>query len=278
MNRPFAKAHDIANKFRAAAGKKPSLFAKASEEKGQLYVYEAIGYDWWTGGGITGKSVADALTQMKGVKTLDIFINSEGGDVFEAKAIFAQLKRFDAEKTVYVDGIAASAATFIAMAGDKIVTAPAATWMVHDVWSLAMGNSGDMRSMADLLDLESNAIAETYAARTGKTAADMRDLMLKETWMSAKDALEQGFTDEIATYGDDEADAGDESTAAAAKVSPILKAAALTQERLRAGRTSVADSMRARVEARSTTTNRSGQPETQRTAGQPRGATNPAGK
>jgi ATP-dependent Clp protease protease subunit len=229
MNRLLAKAHEIAAKHRQAV-RPHALFAKTSETKGALYVYEVIGEDWWTGGGVTAKGVVAALDAMKGVKALDIYINSEGGDVFEAKAIYANLKRFDAEKTVHVDGIAASAATLIAMAGDKIVTAQAATWMIHEAWSIALGTAADMRSMAEVLDLQNQSLAETYVARNtkGKTLQEVLGLMAKETWMSAKDALDMGFTDEIAP---------DEKTTeeqpAATNTSKLIAAAARTQDLIR---------------------------------------------
>jgi ATP-dependent Clp protease protease subunit len=251
----FAKARAIAQKFRADAGntrRYPSqvspgaLFARVlqdgvglpdrekwpqnkAELTGELFIYEQIGFDCWTGEGVTGKGVADALAAMKGVKKLNVFINSEGGDVFEAKTIYTQLKRFDAEKVVHIDGIAASAATFIAMAGDKIITSPVATWMVHEAWTGAMGRSQDMRAIADLLDLENQTIAETYAARTGKTAEEMKALMSAPpdgTWMNAATALEHGFTDEIG----EAADPAEETTNTAR--SKVAGALAMTQARL----------------------------------------------
>lgn len=194
---PFAKAREIAARFRAEA-KGDGLFSKVSADVGELYLYDSIGEDWWSGGGITAQKIVDALKAMEGVKTLDIFINSPGGDVFEAKAIYENLRRFDAEKVVHIDGIAASAATFIAMAGTKIITASPATWMVHEVSAFAWGRAAEMRAMAEVLDIENRAIASIYAARTGKTEAEMLDLMAAETWMSAKDALAKGFTDEVA--------------------------------------------------------------------------------
>lgn len=263
MNRAFAKAHGIANRFRALAGKRP-LFAKKGDDRGELYIYETIGADWWTGGGITGKSVKDALAEMKGVKSLDIFINSEGGDVFEAKAIYTNLLRFDAEKVVHVDGIAASAATFIAMAGDKIITSPVATWMVHEAWSMAMGRAADMRAMADLLDLENRTIAETYAKQTEGTVDEMLALMDAETWMNAQTALDKGFTDEIAEddTGDDE-----EAEPSTSKTSALIAAAAATQERIRS--VSPASLLVARAEMRrrdTTTRSDPAKPGTQRPA------------
>ena len=219
---PFAKSHEIANRLRAGNEKRP-LLAKTASDEASLYVYEVIGEDWWTGGGVTAKAVVEALDAMKGVKTLNVYINSEGGDVFEAKAIHSALRRFEAEKVVHIDGIAASAATFIAMAGDRIITAPAATWMIHEAWSMAAGRASDMRAMADLLDMQNNSLAETYAKQTGKDTKAMLELMAAETWMSAKEALDLGFTDEIG------ADSASETKASA---SPLVAAAAQTHERL----------------------------------------------
>jgi ATP-dependent Clp protease protease subunit len=218
VKRSFLKAREVAQRHRQTA-KPGTLFAfTENATKGELYIYEVIGEDWWTGGGVTAKKVVEALDAMKGVKTLDVYINSEGGDVFEAKAIFENLKRFGAEKTVHVDGIAASAATFIAMAGDTIITAPAATWMVHEAWSVALGRAEDMRAMADVLDMENRAIAETYATRTGQPVDEMLALMAAETWMNAREARDRGFTDEIARQ-DEGAD--DEKMAATSRVAVI---------------------------------------------------------
>lgn len=240
MKRPFAKAAAIADRFRALAGARP--LCKAGKT-GELYIYEQIGLDWWTGGGITAKSVQEALDgDLKSCTALNIFINSEGGDVFEAKAIYTQLKRFGAEKTVHVDGIAASAATLIAMVGDKIISSSVSTWMVHEAWSVAIGPAGDMRKMADLLDLENNIIAETYAKKTGATVEKMRELMAAETWMNATQALEQGFTDEISA---DEAAAEEAAPAAANKLEQL---AALTKERLKGA--TAASLMQARADMR----------------------------
>lgn len=230
-NKVVSRAAEIAARFRAEPGKK-DVFAKFSAkegDRGQLWVYEVIGEDWWTGGGVTAKRVMDALDAMKGVKSLDIFINSEGGDLFEAKAIFTNLKRFDAEKVVHIDGIAASAATLIAMAGDRIITSSVATWMVHEAWTIAVGPADDLRATAELLDLENGVLAETYAKKTGDSVDAMRKLMKAETWMSAASALELGFTDEVEDPGEKP-----EEEAPAAKVSPLVAASAATRRRITA--------------------------------------------
>lgn len=265
VNRAFLKASVIAQRFRAQVqstlpdGVAPVRAKKSADGKvGELFIYEPIGYDCWTGSGITAKDVQASLEEMKGVKALNIFINCEGGDVFEAKAIYSQLLRFSAKKTVHVDGIAASAATFIAMAGDKIVTSPVGTWMIHEVWSGAMGNASDMRAVADLLDMETGTIAQTYAKRTKRPVEEMRALMSDETWMNAEQALAGGFTDEIV-----ETAAPAETDPAKAKaVTRVAAAAALTQQRINSVTTAELLAARADFHRR----NHPGQPGNQRPA------------
>ncbi len=227
----FAKLSRIANKCREVKGWKPGagLSARsAKDNSGSLFIYSVIGSSWFEEG-VTATGVKDALAAMKGVTTLNVFINSEGGDVFEAKTIYTQLKRFAADNSaeiiVHIDGLAASAATFIAMAGDKIITSPAATWMVHEAWTLAMGNASDLRDSADLLDMMNEDIANIYATRTKRSVEEMRDLMSKETWMNAEQALKEKFTDEIASYNEEDEDEDEKSKA---RSTNKLEAAALT--------------------------------------------------
>ncbi len=191
------KAIQMAARLRQASGIGP-LVAKKADQVGALYIYAEIGDTWWGDGGVTASKVRDALAELQGVKTLNVFINSGGGDIFEAKAIHSQLRRFDARKVVHVDGIAASAATFIAMAGDEIITAPSASWMIHEVSGMGFGRSEDMRALADRLETENRVYAETYAARTKQPVDQLLGWMADETWMTAQEAKERGFTDRIA--------------------------------------------------------------------------------
>lgn len=237
LNQSMTKAQRIANRCREAKGWKPgSLFARSAKENvGNLYIYSMIGSSWFEEG-VTAESVRNALEALKGVKTLNVFINSEGGDVFEAKAIYTQLKRFGAEIVVHIDGIAASAATFIAMAGSKIITSPAATWMVHEAWTLAMGNAADFRDSADLLDMMNDDIATIYSKRTGRPVEEMRALMNVETWMNAQEALDAKFTDEVASFdeGDSSEDPNAKSTLKVVAVAETTKqrVAAMTSDLL----------------------------------------------
>lgn len=190
------RARQMAARHRQATGLR-SFEARTAGTRGALYVYDVIGEDLWTGGGVTAKAVQEALDGMKSATGLDIYVNSPGGDIFEAKAIHSLIRRFSGEKVVHIDGIAASAATFIAMAGDRIVTAPAATWMIHEVWARTSGRASDFRAMAETLEMENRTFAETYASRSGSSVEDVLAWMAAETWMSATQAKERGFTDEI---------------------------------------------------------------------------------
>jgi ATP-dependent protease ClpP protease subunit len=159
--------------------------------KSELYIYDVIGAAF---GGVSARDVIAQLKSAKG-NSLDIHILSEGGDVFEAKGIYNALTQFKGPKTVYVDGLAASAATFVMMAGDKILAAPNSTFMVHGVWTGHTGDSTSMRTMADQLELETKSIAGIYSKRTGKTEDEMMNLLSGETWFDTKQAIEMKFVD-----------------------------------------------------------------------------------
>lgn len=206
FSRSLVKAHGIAARIRAERGA-GSMRCEAAQAgaRGELFLYGIIG-DFW-GEGITARGVADALAALKGVTALDIRMSSEGGDIFEAAAIYTLLARFPAaDRVVHVDGIAASAATFVAMAGSKVVMSPAATWMVHNPWTFAVGDAGELRSVADRLDLEAGIIAGRYAEKTGKPVDRMRELMTAETWLNAEQTVAEGFADEVAAVVDQKDD------------------------------------------------------------------------
>ena len=157
-----------------------------------MYVYDEIGASW-DGSGITATSVAQALKDIGTVDTLDVYVNSPGGEVFEGIAIYNQLKRNAAKKIVHIDGIAASIASVIAMAGDEILMAENATMMIHQAWGLAIGTADDMRSTAGSLDKIDEVILNTYVSRTGGDAKKIAAMVKAETWMNATEALELGF-------------------------------------------------------------------------------------
>ena len=127
------------------------------------------------------------------IKNLDIHINSPGGDVFEGQAIYTQIKNHKAHKTVFVDGLAASIASVIAMAGDEIVMPENANMMIHDPSAFAAGTQADMEKMAQALGKVRNSMINVYARKTGLDKEEISDLMLDETWMDAEEAIEKGF-------------------------------------------------------------------------------------
>lgn len=171
------------------------FFAKVTDKRGQIYIYEEIGQGWF--GGITAKSFSETLKELGNVNALDIYINSPGGSVFDGIAIYNQIKRFTGEKVIHIDGIAASIASVIAMAGDKIKIASNGMFMIHDPWTMAAGTADDMRKMADSLDKVRETILTTYAAKTGRSLKEIGDWMTAETWMDAKESVEYGFATEI---------------------------------------------------------------------------------
>ena len=169
--------------------------ASTSDEKpAEILIYDVIGHDWWTGEGVTSKGIIKALEQVKTDK-LVVRINSPGGDVFEGFAIYEALKGFEGHVEVRVDSLAASAASFIAMAGDEIVMGEAAYLMIHDPWSGVIGTAEDMRAEASLLEKITGTIAELYANKSSSDLKDIKKLMRAETWMTADEAVDLGFAD-----------------------------------------------------------------------------------
>ncbi len=147
--------------------------------------------------GETDRSFIARIEAAGKAKTIGLTINSRGGEVDHALSIFNYLRSHSASVTVKIDGIAASAASIIAMAGDIIVMPANALMMVHSPWSFAAGNSDDLRKAADDLEKFEAALIETYMARTGKDADDIKALLAAETWMTAAEAVEEGFADEV---------------------------------------------------------------------------------
>lgn len=172
--------------------KQHAFFAKSNGKRGEIYLYDAIGGSFFDEG-ITSKTFADQVKSLGNVDAVDIYINSPGGSVFEGISIYNQIKRMPMKKDVHIDGIAASIASVIAMAGDTITMASNGTMMIHDPWGMAMGTAQDMRQSADALDKVRDVLIGTYAARTGNDAKQIGDWMNAETWMTADEAVSRGF-------------------------------------------------------------------------------------
>ncbi|HAJ0313098.1 TPA: Clp protease ClpP [Escherichia coli] len=158
----------------------------------EISIYEEIG-----GFGITAKQFAEDLKALGDVSHIDLRIHSPGGDVFEGIAIYNLLRNHPAEITVYIDGVAASMASVVAMAGDRVVMPENAMMMIHKPWGISGGNAGDMRDYADLLDKVETVLVPAYARKTGKSAQEITAMLEDETWMDGKECLKHGFADEL---------------------------------------------------------------------------------
>ena len=184
-----------------------------TEGSATLYIYGPI--DSW--GGMWGVSAAEVATALAGLPAnttdLTIRLNSPGGEVFEAVAIMNLLRDHDARITAKVDGIAASAASFLAVSADETIMGGNTELMIHDAWGLAIGNAADMRQYADMLDRVSNDIASVYDGKAGGGTDNWRQYMLAESWFTAEEAVALGLADSVNTAGTE----GDGEAAAAAR-------------------------------------------------------------
>jgi ATP-dependent Clp endopeptidase proteolytic subunit ClpP len=165
---------------------------RAQARGAEILIYDEIGAF-----GIPAKAFLDELKALGPVAELTVRINSPGGSVFDGVAIYNALKRHDAAITVWIDGIAASIASMIAMAGDEVVMPQNAMLMLHDPSGLVMGTASDMRAMAEALDRMKAGMVAAYRDKSGRDDAEIGALMAAETWQSAQEALELGLADRI---------------------------------------------------------------------------------
>jgi ATP-dependent Clp protease, protease subunit len=176
-------------RFTAEAGEEPA--------SAELLIFDAIG-NWDDLGEVSAKAFAKDLSKLPtSIKRLDIHINSPGGSVSEANAIYSRLADHRSDKIIYVDGIAASAATLIAMVGHKIYIRANAQMMIHLPMAIAIGNADVLRQTIAALESHTESMLNLYAKRTGGARDAIRGLMAAETWMSAQVAVEKGFADEV---------------------------------------------------------------------------------
>lgn len=175
------------------AEKPRSWSVKAAGDEATVYVYDVIGGLF---GGVDAEQMTRDLSEIE-AKTINLRINSPGGDVFEARAIATALKEHPAEVVAHVDGLAASAATTIAMAADRVEISDGGFFMIHNAWTLAIGNKSDMLDSAALLEKVDQAIASDYMNKTGADAEQVKQWMDDETWFTAQEAVEHGFADSV---------------------------------------------------------------------------------
>jgi ATP-dependent protease ClpP protease subunit len=168
----------------------------ASSDTLELDIYDDIGESYW-GDTVSAKDVRAALKASPNATTIKLRINSRGGDVFDGFAIYNLLSEHKARVVAHVDALAASMASVVLMAADEIVLASNALVMIHNPWTVAYGESDDLRQTADLLDKMRERIADTYVARTGIARDRVIAMMNAETWLTADEAKAEGFADGV---------------------------------------------------------------------------------
>jgi ATP-dependent protease ClpP protease subunit len=213
--------------------------AQAPDQATQVMVYDEVGY--W---GVTAQDFINDLKSISG--PIDLHLNSPGGEVWDGIAIYQYLAGRGGV-TTYIDSLAASIASVIAMAGTEIVMGRNASVMVHDGWGLCIGNAADMREQADLLDRVSDNIANVYADRTGKPVDEWRKVMLAETWFFGQEAVDAGLADRLApSTGKQQSTPGgpdDNSTAAAMRAHFDLSVFRNVPDRLKTTHASAGNNM-----------------------------------
>ncbi|CDN52527.1 ATP-dependent Clp protease, proteolytic subunit ClpP [Neorhizobium galegae bv. officinalis bv. officinalis str. HAMBI 1141] len=184
--------------FAAAPGEniphRYSMQAKGNSEA-EILLYGDIGDPWF--GGVTAKQFADDLKALGKVDTIHLRINSYGGDVFQGLTIYRILIDHPAKIIAHVDGVAASIASVIAMAATEINISEAGFIMIHNAWGVAIGNEGDMLTMAALLKKTTTSLRDVYVARTSNTADKVKKWMDDETWFTSDEAVANGFADKV---------------------------------------------------------------------------------
>lgn len=189
-----------------------------SKEEATVYVYDAIG-SWF---GIDPASWVPAFNAIK-AKNIHLRINSPGGSVFDAEAIYNAIREHPSFVTAHIDGLCASAATTIALASDEIEMSEGSMFMIHNSWSCAIGNSRDFLKEAQLLDKVDETIVSRYVQKTGQRKDNIQNMMIAETWLTAAEALEYGFVDRIFTAAEPEE--ADDAENAMATVAPGVNVA-----------------------------------------------------
>lgn len=166
--------------------------ANAESAEADIYIYDEIGY--W---GVTAKQFVNQLQALGDIKNINLHINSPGGDVFDGIAIYNALKNHGAAITVYIDGLAASMASIIAMVGNPVIMPENTMLMIHKPWGFAGGDANDMRDYADLLDKVENVLIPAYAHKTGMDPAKIAEMLEDETWLDGNECLALGFADKV---------------------------------------------------------------------------------
>jgi len=170
----------------------------AKAKIGEVYIYGEIDdFKFW-GDEVTPTDIKEELAKLKDVNEVNVYVNSPGGGVFAGVAIYNELKRINKPVTSYIDGIAASIASLVVLAADRVVMPSNAMIMIHNPWSIIAGNASELRDMADKLDkITDSTLLTTYQAKTGLSEERIKNMLDAETWLNGKEAVELGFADEL---------------------------------------------------------------------------------
>lgn len=174
-----------------------------TENSADIYIYGDIYDSWWDDESNCAVSLKDKLLELGNISEINLHINSLGGDVFEGIAMFNLLKQHKANVKVYVDGVAASIASVIAMSGDEIYMPKNSMMMIHNCWTYSSGNSKEFRKLADDLDKIMESSIESYMSKVNITKEKLKELLDNESWLTAQECLDMGFADELLPISDD---------------------------------------------------------------------------
>lgn len=178
--------------------KKYFQIKKKTDKKGEILIYGDIVSEEWFANEVTAPGFKQQLDELGNVSEIDVHINSSGGNVFEGHAIYNMLKMHKAKINIYIDALAASIASVIAMSGDTIFMHKNSFLMIHNSWIMTVGNAKELRDTADLLDKTDEASNQAYLDRAlNISEEELKELLDAETWLTASEALEKGFIDEI---------------------------------------------------------------------------------
>lgn len=202
----------------------------AKPDDNSISIFDVIGADYW-GDGVTASRIAAALRGMGGAD-VTVNINSPGGDMFEGLAIYNLLREYDGKVTVKVLGLAASAASIIAMAGDDVQIGRGAFLMIHNCWVYAMGNRHDFEQIAADMAPFDRAMNDIYGVRTGLDTATIDAMMNAETYIGGSDAVDKGFADRLLS-ADEISDDDDSPSAALRKLDALLAKAEMPRSERR---------------------------------------------
>jgi len=165
---------------------------------GEIYIYGEIDdFKWW-GDEVTPTDIKEELDKLKDVDSINVYVNSPGGGVFAGVAIYNELRRVNKPVTSYVDGIAASIASLIVLAADKVVMPFNAMLMIHNVWTCACGDHKELRELADKVEkIQDSTVTAAYERKTGLSKEKLSEMMDEETWLNGEEAVKLGFADVV---------------------------------------------------------------------------------